>query len=180
MPSHLFLPVRRHQHATRSPNSSVRSVLARGRHRTASRATDVRESRQAKEGGPAARPLRWLCRHRAVIRRWAYDHRRERERHCGNSRARAAGNRAAIVKDRSALDYIRVFVGKANVVGVPLARLPLPAGFPVHLLHEVGIVPSHVHRWTGKPAGEEGGRAARRPRWPCRQTREYSQRQNDP
>ena len=40
-----------------------------------------------------------------------------------------------IVKDRSALDYIRVFVGKANVVGVPLARLPLPAGFPVHLLH---------------------------------------------
>ena len=40
-----------------------------------------------------------------------------------------------IVKDRSALDYIRVFVGKANVVGVPLARLPLPTGFPVHLLH---------------------------------------------
>lgn len=40
-----------------------------------------------------------------------------------------------IVKDRSALDYIRVFVGKANVVGVPLSRLPLPAGFPVHLLH---------------------------------------------
>ena len=25
-----------------------------------------------------------------------------------------------IVKDRSALDYIRVFVGKANLVGVPL------------------------------------------------------------
>ena len=40
-----------------------------------------------------------------------------------------------IVKDRADLDYIRVFVGKANVVGVPLARLPLPAGFPVHLLH---------------------------------------------
>jgi len=40
-----------------------------------------------------------------------------------------------LVKDRSDLDYIRVFVGKANVVGVPLARLPLPAGFPVHLLH---------------------------------------------
>ena len=40
-----------------------------------------------------------------------------------------------IVKDRSALDYIRVFVGKANAVGVPLSRLPLPAGFPVHLLH---------------------------------------------
>ena len=40
-----------------------------------------------------------------------------------------------IVRDRSALDYIRVFVGKANMVGVPLAQLPLPAGFPAHLLH---------------------------------------------
>ena len=35
-----------------------------------------------------------------------------------------------IVKDRSALDYIRVFVGKANMVGIPLAQLPMPAGFP--------------------------------------------------
>lgn len=40
-----------------------------------------------------------------------------------------------LVKDRSALDYIRVFVSKANLTGVPLAQLPLPAGFPVHLLH---------------------------------------------
>src|SRR5262249_16474859 len=40
-----------------------------------------------------------------------------------------------LVKDRADLDYIRVFVGKANVVGVPLASLPLPTGFPVHLLH---------------------------------------------
>jgi len=51
-----------------------------------------------------------------------------------------------IVKDRSALDYIRVFVGKANMVGVPLAQLPMPAGFPSHLLHvrryDVDIVPS--------------------------------------
>jgi putative transport protein len=51
-----------------------------------------------------------------------------------------------IVKDRSALDYIRVFVGKANVVGVPLAKLPLPTGFPVHLLHvrryDMDIVPT--------------------------------------
>jgi putative transport protein len=42
-----------------------------------------------------------------------------------------------IVKDRSALDYIRVFVAKANLIGVPLARLPLPSGFPVHLLHVI-------------------------------------------
>jgi putative transport protein len=51
-----------------------------------------------------------------------------------------------IIKDRSALDYIRVFVGKANVVGVPLAQLPMPAGFPTHLLHvrryDTDIVPS--------------------------------------
>jgi putative transport protein len=51
-----------------------------------------------------------------------------------------------IVKDRSALDYIRVFVGKAAIVGVPLAQLPLPAEFPVQLLHvrryDTDIVPS--------------------------------------
>jgi putative transport protein len=51
-----------------------------------------------------------------------------------------------IVKDRSALDYIRVFVGKANLVGVPLAQLPMPAGFPAHLLHvrryDTDVVPS--------------------------------------
>src|SRR5262245_59743282 len=40
-----------------------------------------------------------------------------------------------IVKDRSALDYIRVFVGKASMVGIPLMQLPMPAGFPSHLLH---------------------------------------------
>jgi putative transport protein len=51
-----------------------------------------------------------------------------------------------IVKDRSALDYIRVFVGTANMVGIPLARLPIPAGFPVHLLHvrryDMDLVPT--------------------------------------
>jgi putative transport protein len=51
-----------------------------------------------------------------------------------------------IVQDRSALDYIRVFVGKANVVGVPLAQLAMPAGFPAHLLHvrryDADIVPT--------------------------------------
>ena len=54
--------------------------------------------------------------------------------------------RGQIVKDRSALDYIRVFVGKANVVGVPLSQLALPSGFPVHLLHvrryDADIVPT--------------------------------------
>lgn len=51
-----------------------------------------------------------------------------------------------IVKDRADLDYIRVFVGKANVVGVPLAKLSLPSDFPVQLLHvrryDVDLVPS--------------------------------------
>jgi putative transport protein len=51
-----------------------------------------------------------------------------------------------IVKDRSDLDYVRTFVGKANVVGVPLASLPLPTGYPVHVLHvrryDADIVPT--------------------------------------
>ena len=38
-------------------------------------------------------------------------------------------NRAGFVKDRSDLDYIRVFVGKANVVGVPLANFRCRRGF---------------------------------------------------
>jgi putative transport protein len=40
-----------------------------------------------------------------------------------------------LASDRADLDYIRVFVGKANVVGVPLADLPMPVGYPTHLLH---------------------------------------------
>jgi len=62
--------------------------------------------------------------------------------------ARTLGNLepGRIVKDRSALDYIRVFVSKANLIGVPLAKLPLPAGFPSHLLHvrryDMDIVPT--------------------------------------
>ncbi|WIG50984.1 MAG: YidE/YbjL duplication [Afipia sp.] len=40
-----------------------------------------------------------------------------------------------LASDRADLDYIRVFVGKANVVGVPLASLPMPTGYSTHLLH---------------------------------------------
>jgi putative transport protein len=51
-----------------------------------------------------------------------------------------------IVKDRSALNYIRVFVSKAALIGVPLSQLPLPAGFPLHLLHvrryDMDLVPT--------------------------------------
>jgi len=49
-------------------------------------------------------------------------------------------------KDRAALDYIRVFVGKANVVGMPLSELPLPKGFSTHILHvrryDADIIPT--------------------------------------
>ena len=49
-----------------------------------------------------------------------------------------------LASDRADLDYIRVFVGKANVVGIRLADLPMPAGS--HLLHvrryDVDLVPA--------------------------------------
>ena len=61
-----------------------------------------------------------------------------------------------VVKDRSALDYIRVFVGKANLVGIPLGKLPLPAGFPVQILHvrryDVDIVPTPIWHWNSATA----------------------------
>ncbi len=38
-----------------------------------------------------------------------------------------------LTSDRADLDYIRVFVARASVVGIPLASLPMPAGS--HLLH---------------------------------------------
>jgi putative transport protein len=51
-----------------------------------------------------------------------------------------------LASDRADLDYIRVFVGKASVVGVPIANLPMPAGYPTHLLHvrryDADLVPS--------------------------------------
>lgn len=40
-----------------------------------------------------------------------------------------------LASDRANLDYIRVFVGKAGVVGIPLSSLPMPSGFSTHLLH---------------------------------------------
>jgi putative transport protein len=51
-----------------------------------------------------------------------------------------------LASDRADLDYIRVFVGKAAVVGIPLASLPMPSGHPTHLLHvrryDADLVPS--------------------------------------
>jgi putative transport protein len=51
-----------------------------------------------------------------------------------------------LASDRADLDYIRVFVGKASVVGIPLSSLPMPSGFPAHLLHvrryDADLVPS--------------------------------------
>jgi putative transport protein len=51
-----------------------------------------------------------------------------------------------LASDRADLDYIRVFVGKASVVGIPLSALPMPSGFPTHLLHirryDADLVPS--------------------------------------
>jgi putative transport protein len=40
-----------------------------------------------------------------------------------------------LTRDRSALDYVRVFVGKASMVGIPLSQLPLPKGMPINILH---------------------------------------------
>ena len=64
----------------------------------------------------------------------------------GGHASSASWSRAGSSSDRADLDYIRVFVGKASVVGVPLASLPMPAGFPTHLLHvrryDADLVPS--------------------------------------
>jgi putative transport protein len=49
-----------------------------------------------------------------------------------------------LVQDRSSLDYIRVFVGKGSMVGIPVSKLVLPNG--TQLLHirryDADIVPS--------------------------------------
>lgn len=51
-----------------------------------------------------------------------------------------------LASDRADLDYIRVFVGKANIVGVPLSKLGMPPGVPAHILHvrryDADLVPS--------------------------------------
>jgi putative transport protein len=49
-------------------------------------------------------------------------------------------------KDRSDLSYQRYFVSKQGLTGIPLGELPLPQGFPVHVIHlrryDVDLVPS--------------------------------------
>ena len=97
-----------------------------------------------RKGGPECRPD---GRYAAGARRRPDGRRRERGGDRRRRRARLGElEPGRLVKDRSALDYIRVFVGKANVVGVPLAQLPMPAGFPTHLLHvrryDMDLVPS--------------------------------------
>jgi putative transport protein len=60
----------------------------------------------------------------------------EREDAIANAAARLGRlEPGRLASDRADLDYIRVFVGKGNVVGVPLARLPMPTGYPTHILH---------------------------------------------
>ena len=51
-----------------------------------------------------------------------------------------------IGKDRGDLNYIRLFVSKASLVGIPLSQLPLPSGYPIQILHirryDIDIVPA--------------------------------------
>src|SRR3979409_974995 len=51
-----------------------------------------------------------------------------------------------LASDRADLDYIRVFVGKASAVGIPLAQLPMPAGYPAQVLpvrrYDAALVPA--------------------------------------
>jgi putative transport protein len=51
-----------------------------------------------------------------------------------------------LAKDRSDLSYQRLFVSRANLTGVPLAELTMPAGYPMHILHlrryDADIVPT--------------------------------------
>jgi putative transport protein len=70
---------------------------------------------------------------------------------CEDAIAKAAAELGSLepgrlASDRADLDYIRVFVGKASVVGIPLANLPMPTGYPTHLLHvrryDADLVPS--------------------------------------
>ncbi|HET9718408.1 MAG TPA: TrkA C-terminal domain-containing protein [Pseudolabrys sp.] len=60
----------------------------------------------------------------------------ERQEAIGDAAARLGKlEPGRLASDRADLDYIRVFVGRAAVVGVPLARLPMPQGFAAHILH---------------------------------------------
>jgi putative transport protein len=71
----------------------------------------------------------------------------EREDAIANAAARLGKlEPGRLASDRTDLDYIRVFVGKASVVGIPLAKLPMPSEYPTHLLHvrryDADLVPS--------------------------------------
>src|SRR6202012_5364117 len=60
----------------------------------------------------------------------------EREEAIGEAAARLGKlDPGRLASDRSDLDYIRVFFGKGDVVGVPLGKVPMPTGYPTHLLH---------------------------------------------
>ncbi len=103
--------------------------------------------RRADDDGAQGQPEHCsIDRPRAGRRRRPDDHCRATGGHCRDRDAIGQLEPGRLVKDRSALDYIRVFVGKANMVGMPLAQLPLPAGFPVHLLHvrryDMDLVPT--------------------------------------
>ena len=87
-----------------------------------------------------------------------------------------------LAKDRADLDYIRVFVGKADVVGVPLARLPMPAGFPAHILHvrryDADLVPTPdlMLEFGDRVGVSDATRAARRCQKAFRRHRESRSR----
>jgi len=53
-----------------------------------------------------------------------------------------------LASDRADLDYIRVFVGKASAVGIPLASLPMPAGYPPICCTFVVMMPTSCQRPT--------------------------------
>ena len=123
-----------------------RAAAAR-RHGTGRAHEDPARGRAGVERPPAAPQPSAGRRYRARTRRWPADCRRPPRRRSPKRReilGRLDPDRLA--KDRSDLSYQRFFVSKAGLTGVPLAELPMPAGFPMHILHlrryDVDIVPT--------------------------------------